>query len=259
MKDATTYARKFASLVKKLRQAYEPEPVEPVDPVTQVILGFLEWESTRKKSIEAYRRVMSVMVDNNDVRVTHDHDLVALIGPDYPRVTERVARLRDVLQEVFRREHATNLNSLGKCSKKQVRAYLDTLPGMTPYVSAQVLLLCFDAHAIPVDETLADLLKQQAVVDPDASLEEIAAFIERQVKAGQGHDTHQLLRAWVDAGTRRVKVVTAGARKKAAKRTSKRTTRSTAKATTRQKKTGKSSTRKRTTKKVTTKSVARKK
>ena len=70
---------------------------------------------------------------------------------------------------------------------------------MVPYVSAQVLLLAFGGHAVPVDESLAALLRDEQVVPPDATVEAIQSFLERQIKASKSLESHALLQAWSDA------------------------------------------------------------
>lgn len=228
-----------------------------MNPVAQLIFASLEWEATRAQAEAAYTRLMAEMVDYNDVRVTHAHDLVRILGPDYPLVHERIERLNDVLQEIFRREHATSLDNLENLNKKQARTYLDTLPGMTPYVAAQVMLVCLGAHAVPVDQTLTDLLKAEDAVDEDASLPDAVSFVERQFKAGQGLEAHLLLRAWVDAGPKRVSTAPktrkrAAAPKKAAKKAAKKKMTARTNATTR-------STSTRSARKTSSKTVSRKK
>lgn len=213
------------------------EEVEPIerDAVTQMIIGFLQWDASTKQAEGAYRKLMSVMVDNNDLRVSLPDEIKEQLGSRYPKADERIERLRDSLQEVFRREHAIEARSLETKSKKDIKQYFDSLPGMVPYVNAIVCLLTFGAHAIPVDNKLADLLKDENVVDPDATVEEIERFLERQVKAGEGVETHHKLQAWVEAGPTRVsgpKTSKKPAKKTAKKTASKATTKPATKKTT---------------------------
>lgn len=218
MKNESTYARKFAALYRRIK-ARAPEP-EPRDAVTQMIVAFLMWEASRKQAENAYKRLTQIMVDNNDLRVSRAHELKECIGSSYPRLDERVERMRDALQTIYVREHAVLTYSLESKSKKEVRQYFDTLPGMTPYVAAQVCLLSFGAHAIPVDEKLANLLRAEGVIDPDATIEEIEHFLERHFKAGEGVEAHTRLQAWVDAGSKRAKA--ASVKKTATKKIRKR-------------------------------------
>ncbi len=196
MKNESSYVRKFASLFKKMPAAPEAPPQR--DPVTQMVVAFLQWESTRKHAESAFKRIMEVMVDNNDLRVSHAQQIAAIIGDNYSRAEERVARMKDAMQEIYVREHAIHPQSIAEKSKKEIRGYFDSLPGMTSYVSACVLLLSYGAHVVPVDAKLADLLKAEGVVDSTATVEQIEGFLERYFKAGEALEAHLRLQAWSD-------------------------------------------------------------
>ena len=243
--------------MNRIKKSYPGEQPEPLDPIGQIVLGFLQWESTTKAAQAAYDRLMAAMVDHNDLRVSHPQEIVAAIGVKYPMAKERAEHLLAALQGVYLREHAVTLERLTRRPKKEVRAYLDSLPGIKPYVAAQVTLLCFDGHAIPADESLADLLRKEGVVDPEASVEQIGAFLERRIRASDSVKTYAALRAWVDArGSRR----SGGAAAKTKKTTKKTTKKKTTKKTTKKKpaKT-KKTTKKKTTKKKTTKKTSKRK
>lgn len=199
MKNEAAFAKKLTALLKKVRREYAAEAPPSRDPVTQLVVGFLEWNAPRKAARDAHGRLMAVMVDNNDLRVSHPHELVELIGVNYPRAEERAARMREVLQEIFIREHGVGLEGLAEKPKKQVKQYLDTLPGMPQFVAAQVYLLSFGGGAVPIDDRIADLLKQEEAVDPDSSIETIADFVEKHIKADEAVEVHLALQSWADA------------------------------------------------------------
>jgi endonuclease III len=218
VKNLGTHVKRWAALSKRIR--HEPLPPAPTrDPVTQLVIGFLQWEASRKAAEAAYGRLMATLVDNNELRVSHPHEIVALIGARYPRAEERAGRLHDVLQEVFNREHAVTLSPLLNKSRKDARAYLGSLPGMTQYVAALVMLLCFGGHEVPVDDTLAGLLKEEGVAEPNTTPEQIAQFLERQLKADEALATHLALQAWADGkATRKPARPAPAAAKKPARR-----------------------------------------
>ncbi|MBI1336930.1 MAG: hypothetical protein GC164_08210 [Phycisphaera sp.] len=228
MKNSAEYTKKLNSLLRTLSKSQKPAPLpdEDVDPVTRLVISFLQWNARRPDAMAAHKRIMSVMVDNNDLRVSHVNEVVSFLGDNYPRAEERVARMLEALQEIFVREHAVTLDHLSDKPKKDVRAYLESLPGMPSYVAARVTLLGFGGHAIPVDDRLSEALKGAGAVDPEASIEEVQGFLERHIKATDGLDMYLLLDAWSDtrAGSRRsaaAKTVEAG-KKTTKKRTSKK-------------------------------------
>jgi endonuclease III len=198
VKDSATYARKLAAHLRKLKQKGPIHPEAPPDPVTQLIQAFLMWDAPLKSAQAAHNRLMSAMVDTNDLRVSHPDEVVGVLGERYPKAAERAGRMLDVLQEVFARAHVVSLDPLAKMGKKEARAALDAMPGMVSYVSAMVVLRSFDGHAIPVDNRLAQLLAENGLVDPEAAPETVSSFLEHHVKAGEALDTFLRLQAWTE-------------------------------------------------------------
>lgn len=191
-------AKPFAALLKKLRGQYDPEPYPPRDAVTQLVVGFLQWEATRKQAEAALARIHAAVVDNNELRVSHNHEIIAMIGPGYPRCEERVARLRESVQEIYVREYAVSLDGPAARGKKEVRTYIESLPGITPYVAAHVLVTALNVPAMPVDDKLVALLAAERCLDEGLDPHQAAQLIEKAVKADDMLATHLLLQAWSD-------------------------------------------------------------
>ena len=205
MKNETIFAKKFAALVKKIRSEVEaPQVTIPSDPVTQLVLAFLEWNASRKLAAEAYDRLMSQLVDNNDLRVSHQAEIINILGPKYPQAEERIARMHESLQEVYVREHSMNINHLTDKPKKLVRQYFDTLPGVLQFASAYVTLACYQGHAFPVDDRTLELLKLDGGIDPSATNEETEAFLGRHIKSEQTFETFLVIQAWSESNGQRL-------------------------------------------------------
>jgi len=138
------------------------------------------------------------MVDYNDLRVSRPTDIAAFLGPRYPQVEERAARLRDTLQAIYVREHATSLEPLQGRPGKELRNYLESLPGITPYVTAYTLLWGFKQPAMPVDERLVELLKPLDIAEDGSTCDTVASFLERSVKHEDIREAHLKLQNWAD-------------------------------------------------------------
>jgi len=190
--------KKFASLLKKSLAAFKGEDPPPRDPVAQLIVSFLQWNTTRHKAEDAFTALMAEMIDVNDLRVSHLHELVAVIGEDYPDAMLRIIRLRETLNEVYKREHDIQMHSVAGKGKKDQRTYLDTLSGITPYVAAQVTLLSFGGHAMPVDEKLCALLIAEGCLNAGTTPADAESHLTRQIKAGDALEAHLALQAWAD-------------------------------------------------------------
>jgi len=250
VKNATEHAKKLRGLLRRTRTQYDEK--QPTDPVSHLIYAFCLWETTRRQAHQAYNRLMKQVVDANDLRVSDTGEIVNWLTDRYSRAQERVMRLREVLHAIYVREHGVTLDHLFDKSKRDARAYLESLPGMVPFVAASVMLNALDGHAIPVDEQLVARLKRDDVADPDASLEEVQAFLEHQIKAADALKANAQLRTYVESGA------SAPASSSRSTKTAKKTTKKSAKHTT--KNAGKRSTKtaKKTSKKKSTKTKAAK-
>ncbi|MEM8738033.1 MAG: hypothetical protein AAGG38_06090 [Planctomycetota bacterium] len=192
-------AKKFAALLKKALAAHAgAEEPPPRDPIAQLIVGFLQWNATQASAEDAFTAIMDRVIDINDLRISHTHELVDFIGEDYPDAAVRVIRMRESLNAVYKIEHDIHMHSIAGKGKKEQRTYLDVLEGMTPYVAAQVTLMSFGGHAMPIDEKLCALLIGAGCLDEGTSPPEAEAYLTRQVKAGDALEAHLALQAWAD-------------------------------------------------------------
>jgi len=204
VKRSQDYVRRLGTLLRKIRAAHPADSYEVADPIGQLIYGFLHWNAPRRTADAAMAKIVGETVDHNDLRVSHTHEIVALLGDRYPAAHERATRLRETLHEVFKREHILSLDKMLEKTKRDIRLYLEDLPGIAPFVAAHVSLVVFAGHAVPVDDRLAKLLRSEEVVNPDFTLPQITGFLERNIRAATTSETHASLMAWVDAGADRV-------------------------------------------------------
>jgi endonuclease III len=198
VKNANACAMKLTKLLKGLPDVEPPQFPDGDDPVAVLVLSFLMAESSTDRAVTAYGRLRSRVVDFNDLRVSMGHEMAGYLGSRYPMSLERCERLRSTLRNIYLREHAVKLDHLHASSKRDVRKYLESLDGMTPYAAARVMLLAFDAHAIPVDEQLRSQLVAAGAAGETASAGDVSAWLSRQIKAGDRLSTHFKLQAWID-------------------------------------------------------------
>jgi endonuclease III len=191
--------KKLNALMRRLKARHKNLEAPAYEPTTQLIIAFLQADASRRKAEQAYDALMEHMVDNNELRVSHTMEIVDVIGEKYPRVHWRVERLRESLNDIYLREHDIRMQKAAAKPKKEQRHYLDTLTGITPYVAASVMLLCFGGHAIPVDDKLAVLLAREGAVAEGLGPAQVEALLLRQFKAGEPSvQAHLLLQAWSD-------------------------------------------------------------
>lgn len=180
----------------------KPDPSSCVfhtDPVLcEFMVSFLAWEAPMNRAIAALQRVREACVDINEFRVCLPDEITSIIGSSYPKIDDRVARLRRTLSEIYKREHRMRLSHLLDMNKREARAYLDTLPGIPGFVAARVALVCLEAHAFPLDQRMLARLVAVGIIDEQADVDSASAWLERTIKAGDAREAFTLLHAWTD-------------------------------------------------------------
>lgn len=196
MTAAINHADQLSKLLKKIKAQPGADTSTDFDPIDQFVYSSLLWDSTHAKAATAFKRIKSTVVDYNDFRVGAYEEIIAILGDRYPRVSHRAERLRASLNDIYGREHAVSLDSLGQMGKREARAFLDSLNGAIPFVTARVMLVSFDAHAIPIDDRTHALLRAESVIEEDVDIPRAIGILERAVKASDGPVAHQKIQSW---------------------------------------------------------------
>ncbi len=196
--DTKKQEKAFATVLKKAQSAWSGEEADELEPIAELVFSFLMWNATAKQADTAFGKIMSQVVDLNELRVSLTNEIIDMVGVRYPDASTRVIRMLQSMMEIFEREHDYKMGSLPARSKREQREYLDTLPGMTPFVAARVSLLAFGAHAMPVDDRLLTLLIKAGVFEPGTTPADAESWLTRQVKAGDAMGAYLALQEWAD-------------------------------------------------------------
>ncbi len=200
-------SKKLGTLLKKLRAKSGQErparvSVEGADPtraiVDELVFSMLVWEASTTQARAAYKRLHEMFVDYNDLRAAIDDEIAHVIGEKYPLGADRARRLRAALNDIYRRQHGVTLVHLTELSKRDARAYLESIEGVPIFASHRVLLGELGVHAIPVDERLRDLLAEEGVVDQASDVGGATSFLERNIHADESLATAAALQEWSD-------------------------------------------------------------
>ncbi|MCB9848405.1 MAG: hypothetical protein H6814_08325 [Phycisphaeraceae bacterium] len=196
MSAAINHAEQLSKLLKKISARGVKDQSLGFDPIDQFVYSSLLWDSTHAKAATAFKRIKAATVDYNDFRVGSYEEIIAILGERYPRCSHRAERLRASLNDIYSREHAVSLESLKQTGKREARAYLDSLRGAIPFVTARVMLIGLDAHAIPIDERTHALLVAEQVIEEGVDIPKAIGILERAVKAADSRTTHDKLQSW---------------------------------------------------------------
>jgi len=194
---------KFSAFLKKHRVGTDssllPEHVSASDPVAVLVHSWLLWESSSEQAATAMAKLSEQRVDFNELRVSLPHEVAGIIGKRYPRVEERLHGIRRTLHDLFLRRHELSFEYLGDKGKRDVKAEIESLDGITPFVSARLLRITFDVHAMPADDQLSALLHEHDVIDEPVDPEDLAGWLGTAVKADEAVGAIAAMQAAVDA------------------------------------------------------------
>lgn len=200
MKNATKHADALKSLAKKTIRDHKPAPLEPQDPVRAIVRAILSFNAPESKVEEAMKVIDRDFVDLNELRVGTELEVQEMINPRYPEIEKRSLMISQALNSIFEREHTMNLNRLAELGKREIRQYLREMPEQSPFVEAYIMLYCFEGHAFPIDEDTLDFLKEEEIVEENATLEEAQKFVEHHLKADECYEFYAALRKGLHDG-----------------------------------------------------------
>jgi len=184
MKNGTMYAGRLKKAFAKVRNEADGAAVSELDdPLRRMAVGILGMDCGDETAEAAVDRILSVMADWNEVRVSHPTQVHRLVGEAIPQGLARCQQLTAALQSVFDRENRLSLERLRGLGRRDARLYLEKLNGIGEHAVASVVLWSLGGHAVPVPTVMLDALRNAELVNPTATIDEVQAFLERNVAA----------------------------------------------------------------------------
>ncbi len=184
MKRGTQYAKKVKKAYEKFQGiAGNVETPEALAPIDQLVLAVFAEATSHASAAAALQQLRAEMVDMNEVRVSTAAEIALAVGKHIPDGVDCAQRLIRLLNAIFEKEYAVSLDVLSSMGIRDIKSYLEALDGITPYITASVLLWSLGGHAIPVSGNVMAFLKDQDLVDSEATSSEVQAFLERHISA----------------------------------------------------------------------------
>lgn len=198
MKQGTVYAGRVKKAFSKTRaKAPKPRIPESDEPLRRLAVSVFGVRLGDVAGETAVDRMLSRMVDWNEVRVSHPTEIQSALGNLSGPLPELCQRLREVLHSLYQKENALSLDRLRKLGRREARQFLESLSGVDAYAAASVSLWSLGGHAIPVDDRLLKALRDAELVHPEASREEVQAFLERNISANDAKEFCLVMRSFV--------------------------------------------------------------
>jgi|GEM_PF-761179 len=201
MKRKVGNSDKLKSLLKKAGKATTAlGTFKQADALAELVMACLANYSTESQAKHAWKAIDEYFVDINEVRVSNVNELARVISADETAVP-MAKLLTDVLKELYQEEHALDLIEPLSGGKREAKAFFEKIESATPYVVARIMLHCMDAHAIPMNNKLKELLLFEGVLEANVKNEDAQSFLEHQISAKDGLATYTLLQSYADTIT----------------------------------------------------------
>jgi len=227
MKGSNEYGTRLKTLINRLQRsggaAAEPEIQ---DVTTELILACLSEYNSESKARAALNKLRNHFVDFNELRVSRSTEVIEVIDKNYHKAQTTTKRILQILRQAYEKTNSMDLESMHQMGKREAKSFFESLEGVTPYVTARVMMRGLGGHSFPVHGPMLKMLRAEEVVDPKAGAEEVQGFLERQIPSARLHKVYALLRRHADHFKGEKSLSTKKAKKKSTKKkkTKKKTT-----------------------------------
>jgi len=201
MKNSKEYCQKTQEFYCRLKREYQkPEKVVYDEPVDAMVYAIISENRTETESQSAIKKLSDWFTDWNELRVSRPDEVVEALGGDGSAAKETASTLIKALTAVFSRYHSVSLKALKKIGKRPARVFLEKIDGASVFVVDYCMLTSLQGHAIPLTRKMIEYLKNNELVHPRSSEEEIAGFLARQISAENAYEFYTLLKRWSETG-----------------------------------------------------------
>jgi hypothetical protein len=195
MKDSKKYADKLLKVFRSLKRAHGKVTKPKYDFSTDALIYAIVSENmTDSAACAAIKKLAKHFVDWNDLRVSRPEEIVDVLGKDSPENRLVAESLTQSLNTIFNKYDVVNLDALKEAGKRQAKALLEKLLPSSRFVINYTVLTVLDGHAVPLTLRMLEYLKNNELIPPDATIEEIEGFLERQISASQAYDFYTVFR-----------------------------------------------------------------
>jgi len=195
MKNSKEYSGKLHKLFRSLKRKYPKlQKViydEPTDALVYAIVSENMSETMTKSVI---KRFADNFVDWNDLRVSSTKEIIEVLEADTPVTGDLASALARALGALFNKYNTVSLKALKKIGKRPAKQTLEKIDGTSSFVVNYCMLTSLQGHAIPLTKKMAEFLRSNQLVHPDADEQQIEGFLARQISAENAYEFYALLR-----------------------------------------------------------------
>jgi hypothetical protein len=182
--DRQALLKKLLPLLKKQYKVVIPKLDRPV--METLLYAVCLENASVEEADRAYQRLFELFPDLNEARVSSILELEpifdGLTDPDW-----RAFRARSVLQYVFEKSFAFELESLRKKTLELAQKQLAKIKHLSPFIRTFVLQQAIGAHVLPLDDNSARLLVWLGLASAGQSGDEIGEHLKSVIRKAESH------------------------------------------------------------------------
>jgi endonuclease III len=134
---------------------------------------------------EAFHRLQESFFDWNEVRVTTVSELCETLH-NLPEPSAAALRIKKNLQSLFETRYSFDIDDMIKMNQGKAVQELEKLAGMTKFVLGYITQNALGGHAIPVSDSIMQILLATEIVSPGEAEKGQAPGLERTVAKSKG-------------------------------------------------------------------------
>lgn len=181
-------------LVTELKKHYKGSPPKQDRSIFETLLfsACLE-DSTYEQAESAYERMLGSFFDLNEIRVSSVREIEESLG-EINEANWKALRIREVLQFVFEKYYAFDLELLKRKTQEAANKELMTIPHLSTFMRDYTVQNALGAHVLPIDDTMAKVLKWMCLAQVGETSEQAADSIKAGLKKSEGPQFCYLLK-----------------------------------------------------------------
>lgn len=223
MKDSKIYSPKIMKLFRSLkRKGTKTEPVHYNDPVEAIVHGLVNEYLPAASASRTLKRMEKHFIDLNDLRVSRKEEILDIFKDQSESADKTARSISLTLNSIFQKYDKVKLDFLKEEGKRQARKELEEIEGISFYAANYCFMTAMGGHAVPLNAKMLEYLRSHDLVHPEATDQEIAGFLERQIAASDGYLFHLLLREEAENNTSAADDATAPPKTKKKKKVTKK-------------------------------------
>jgi endonuclease III len=173
-------------LHKVVKKHYKPVATPEGRSVLEHIVYASCLEDARYDSAdEAFHRLQESYFDWNEVRVTTVTELSEVLH-NLPDPAAAAVRVKKNLQSIFETRYSFDIEDMVKMNQGKAIQELEKLGGVTKFVLAYTTQNALGGHAIPISQSIMDILLATEIVSESEAAKGLAPGLERTIAKSKG-------------------------------------------------------------------------